>query len=170
MPAPDPSKSENDQGPTQANNAPQSSFVPGGIHRKEVADFWRNELQAGEWVMDVIEQGYVIPVNDLPEQYEEPNNQSARKNMTYVQAAVEDLWQSGVVRFVDKKPKCVSPLTVVEKMEPDGTIKRRLCWDGSRCVNAQLKEEKVTLAHLQRALEITREGVIAQVQSLQVNH
>jgi hypothetical protein len=37
-------------------------------------------------------------------------------------------------------------------------VKRRLCWDGSRFLNALLKVNKVKLAHLQAALEITREG------------
>ena len=63
-----------------------------------------------------------------------------------------------VVEFVTNKPHCVSPLSVVEKIEPGGKIKRRLCWDGSRCVNLQLQEQKVTLSHLQRALEPTSKG------------
>lgn len=137
---------------------PQAPFRPGGIHRAEVRSFWKEDLKAGDWVMDVIDYGYTIPWNNKPENYEEPNNLSALKNIEFVQQAVEELQRAGVVQFVEEKPRCVSPLTVAEKLEPDGSTKLRLCWDGSRCVNLELFEQKVTLAHLQRALEITREG------------
>ena len=50
----------------------------------------------------------------------------------------------------------MSPLTVSTRIGNDGAVKKRLCWDGSRCVNTYVKEQKVTLLHLQRALEITR--------------
>ena len=32
-------------------------FYPGSIHSEDVRAFWQNELQAGEWVMDVLTQG-----------------------------------------------------------------------------------------------------------------
>ncbi|KZR97789.1 Uncharacterized protein APZ42_007139, partial [Daphnia magna] len=38
----------------------------------------------------------------------------------------------------------------------DGSVKKRLCWDGSRCVNLCLQEQTVTLSHFQKALELTR--------------
>lgn len=56
------------------------------------------------------------------------------------------------------KPHCVSPLTVAERQLSDGTVKLRLCWDGSRHINELLDSQKVKLSHLQKALEITRVG------------
>ena len=50
------------------------------------------------------------------------------------------------------------PLTVSYKRAKDGSIKKRLCWDGSRCVNLCLQEQTVKLSHFQRALEQTRPG------------
>ena len=41
-------------------------FYPGSIHSEDVRAFWQNELQAGEWVMDVLTQGYVIPFVESP--------------------------------------------------------------------------------------------------------
>ena len=147
-----------DQERPRPENVPQSEFLPGSIHREEVRHFWQTELKAGEWVMDTLKEGYVIPFLKLPPDYDEPNNSSANQDLDFVHQAVADLQKSGVVEFVDSKPHCVSPLTVSKKTGRDGFIKKRLCWDGSRCVNTYLKEQKVTLAHLQRALEITREG------------
>lgn len=136
----------------------QPSFKPGGIHSHEASLFWKNELNAGEWVLDVINNGYILPFNHSPGPYEEQNNASAKKHTKFVQKSITELLKSGIVKIVDKKPRCVSPLTVSEKTEPDGSTKLRLCWDGSRCVNLALREQKVTLSHLQRALEITEEG------------
>ena len=44
----------------------QGLFEPGGIHRPEARAFWKNELQTRDWVMDTIENGYVIPLNNIP--------------------------------------------------------------------------------------------------------
>ena len=98
--------------------------------------------------MDVLENGYVIPFEKAPIQYEEDNNKSAKINIEFVQKAVLEMKQAGIVKFVEEKPYCVSPLTVAERVEPNGDKKQRLCWDGSRCVNLRLSQQKVTLAHL----------------------
>ena len=119
-------------------------FIPGGIHKLEAVEFWRSELKANQWVMTVLEHGYVIPFAYAPAEYDEDNNMSAKKQMGFVRQSVNELKSAGIVKFVEEKPWCVSPLTVSEKIEPDGTKKLRLCWDGSRCVNLCLKEQKLT--------------------------
>ena len=108
--------------------------------------------------MDVLENGYSMPLLGIPPKYEERNNSSARQNMKFVRETVLKMEEQGIVQLVDAKPHCISPLTVVSKVCPSGVKKLRLCWDGSRCVNEYLKEQKVTLAHLQRALELTSPG------------
>lgn len=135
----------------------QLDFVPGSIHKEEFREFWRTNLEAGEWVMDVLRDGYVIPFVRIPPTYEEANNKSAIQEMGFVQQAVAELRRQGVIQFTDEKPHCVSPLTVAKKMNDDGVLKNRLCLDLSRCVNLCVKEQRVALSHLQRALEMTRE-------------
>ena len=107
--------------------------------------------------MSTLATGYVIPFETPPPKYEEPNNASAVNEMSFTYETVLGLWKSGVVQFTDEKPHCVSPLTVSYKTGRDGTIKKRLCLDGSRCINKCIKNQKVTLSHFQRALELTRE-------------
>ena len=99
----------------------QTTFFPGSIHLGEVRDFWQRNLKAGEWVMDTLKNGYVIPFETFPEAYEEPNNASAYQNMSFVYKAVAYLKDSGIVKFIDYKPHCVSPLTVSMKTGKDGT-------------------------------------------------
>ena len=105
-------------------------------------------MKANQWVMEVLENGYVIPFKKSPPQYQEDNNKSDKINNKFVQKTVNEMKDAGIIRFVKEKPYCVSPLTVAEKIEPNGSKKLRLCWDGSRCVNQCLTQEKVTLSHL----------------------
>lgn len=77
--------------------------------------------------------------------------------MKFVNEAVNELKKLGIIEFLDEKPHCFSPLTVSIKIDSHCTSKRRLRWDGSRCVNLCIKKQKVTLSHLQRALEIKKE-------------
>ena len=134
------------------------SYTPGSIHSEKVREFWKSELKAGEWVMDTLEHGYVIPFEKSPPEYEEPNNQSALREQGFVYQAIMDLKKIGVVNFVSEKPHCVSPLSVSYKTGRDGSIKKRLCLDGYRCINDCIKKQKVTLSHLKRALDLTNAG------------
>ena len=94
--------------------------------------------------MLTLKEGYVIPFKEFPPKYEEPNNASAIREMTFTYETVLELKNSEVVKFTNEKPHCVSPLTVSYKTGRDGSIKKRLCLDGSRCINKCIKEQKVT--------------------------
>jgi hypothetical protein len=136
-----------------------SDFRPGGIHGPQQVQYWEEVLKAPTWVMNVLQEGYALQFEDRPFQtYEEDNNASARHEMDFVREEVCKWEKLGIVSFVTDKPEVVSPLTVATRINSDGSVKRRLCWDGSRFLNPLLKENKVKLAHLQAALEITREG------------
>ena len=69
----------------------QTQFSPGSVHSKEVREFWKRELNAGEWVMETLKQDYVIPFQEdyvipfkeFPSKHEEPNNASAFREMIF---------------------------------------------------------------------------------------
>jgi len=136
-----------------------SGFRPGMIHEKEAREYWRDNLKAPDMIMSILTEGYKLPFIEIPSyDYEEENNRSARDNKEFVRETIEAWQRQGVIQFVSQKPRAVSPLSVAIRKCPDGSLKRRLCWDGSRFMNKKIKKEKVNLAHLQTALEITEAG------------
>ncbi len=62
---------------------------------------------------------------------------------------------TGVVEVVKSKPICVSPLGLVSKLKPDGSVKHRLIFDASRWLNLFIPDKPVKLSHLDKALDIT---------------
>ncbi len=106
--------------------------------------------------MELLEAGYVIPFKAIPGRYQEKNNLSARVNMAVVRDIVLDMVSLKVVTVVENPPHCISPLGLVSKLQPDGTLKHRLVFDASRHVNLFLDPEKVRLTHLAKALELTK--------------
>lgn len=133
-------------------------FKAGGIHDVAYRQFWRHTLKASQWVMDLLEVGYVIPFSTIPGEYQEKNNKSARESPEVVRELLQEMIQKDIVRVVSRKPHCVSPLGLVSKQLEDGSMKYRLIWDGSRHVNKHLTVPHVRLAHLEKALELTMQG------------
>lgn len=56
----------------------EQTFEPGSIHLEKFRKFWKECLNASEWVLDTLEHGYKLPFTTLPGNYEERNNASAR--------------------------------------------------------------------------------------------
>ncbi|XP_045028545.1 uncharacterized protein LOC116931312 [Daphnia magna] len=91
---------------TQDNNVTEQSninddhteFIPGSIHQEKVREFWIKELKAGDWVLNVLEEGYIIPFTKAPAAYEEPNNASANKDPVFVHQAVTELATLGIIQ------------------------------------------------------------------------
>jgi hypothetical protein len=136
-----------------------ADFRPGGIHGSQQIRYWKEVLKAPPWVLSVLQEGYALQFEEQPSQrYEEENNASSKQEMEFVREEVRKWERQGIVSFTNDIPEVVSPLTVATRESADGSVKRRLCWDGSRFLNPLLKDNKVKLAHLQAALEITRKG------------
>ncbi len=136
----------------------QTKFRPGSIHEGQFRSFWKDVLMASPWVMKFLDEGYRIPFETIPGKYEEENNASALKNMKIVREIVKDMVDSNIVKIVQEKPTCVSPLGLVSKAQPGGKMKHRLVFDASRWVNEHIKDQKVTLSHLEKALEMTEKN------------
>ncbi len=130
-------------------------FCPGTIHLEKFREFWRSTLKASPWVMEFLSEGYRIPFDQVPGPYEEDNNGSALKNMKIVRCIVDDMIKLGIARQVSVKPKCVSPLGLVSRVQSNGKMKHRLVFDASRWLNKCITDQKVTLSHLEKALLIT---------------
>jgi len=133
----------------------KDTFKPGNIHREKFFTYWREELEASPWVLNLLEQGYKIPFKAIPKEYEEQNNATARAEPDVVEKIVLEMIEIGIIEEVNQKPHCVSPLGLVKKKLEDGSMKYRLVFDASRCINLFLEEKHVSLMHLEKALEMT---------------
>jgi hypothetical protein len=63
---------------------------------------------------------------------------------------------SGQVVECDAKPRCCNPLIVVVKQLEDGSLKKRLVLDLSRCVNLAVEDDRYRMTTLQDAIDSTR--------------
>lgn len=132
-------------------------FRPGRIHDENYFDFWKNDLGASAWTLSVLERGYKLPFKNgvEPPLYEERNNATAREDQETVEKLVLEMIELKIVKVVKEKPHCVSPLGLVKKVLEDGSIKPRLVFDASRCLNEYLEDLTVKLSHLEKAVEFT---------------
>jgi len=106
-------------------------FKPGGIHN--CFEYWAEVLKAGDWVLDIIKNGYKVPFHSHPPMEELPNNATVKANPKVTEELIKEYLNQGVLRKVDGVPHCVNPLGLVTKLV-DGKEKYRLIFDGSRCV------------------------------------
>ncbi len=132
--------------------------VSGRIHQPEFRAFWREELQADTWTLAVLADGYAPPWSQTPERYREPNNRSALGEEQFVWDTVQAWVHQGAVEVTAGPATCVSPLTVAVSYKPDGSVKKRLCLDGSRYINLLLPRESFRMTTVQSAAEMIEEG------------
>ena len=113
--------------PSNPNKSDKPS-VAGNIHEAKFRAYWTDIVKPDKWVLDVLNEGYKLPFKngELPGAYMEKNNKSALDNMDNIKEAVKIYKTRGVVLRVDKKPTCVSPLTISVRELPLAQLKKRL--------------------------------------------
>ena len=79
-------------------------------------------LPAPKPVLEVVQQGYALPLLHLPGPWDSPNHASALCNVGFVNEALADLLCNGYAKWVMDKPHISSPLLVVE----NSSSKKRL--------------------------------------------
>lgn len=145
--------------PPVNENLNEEEKVCGNIHKPEFRDFWISITEEDRFVRQLIEEGYKLQFETEPELYQEKNNSTAVKEREFVSKAVQEMLEAGVVTVVERdQVKCISPITVASKLNPDGTVKHRFCWDGSRMVNPCLKKMEVRFADLRKSAALVEEG------------
>ena len=85
---------------------------------KSKIDFWKNDMKANQFVLEIIEKGYSLPFETFPPEYHvDRNNSSSLKHASFVTKAIQELLEGGFVREVSDPPHCVNPLTVAENKQ-----------------------------------------------------
>jgi hypothetical protein len=81
-------------------------------HVHERLDFWTKKLEADKYVLNIVREGYRIPVFPGTENivYREANNRSARLEPDFVKSEVARLLEAGIVVKCDSVPLCCNPL------------------------------------------------------------
>ena len=133
---------ECDSDPTVVN-------VKGNLKRN--LDFWL-EINANDYILDVINNGYRLPFKDIPDSAHLKNNRSSLENDSFVKEAINDLLISGAATEVFSKPRVVNPLTVAQNSK-----KKRLVLD-LRHVNQNLVIDKIKFEDLKVALLYAKQG------------
>ena len=109
--------------------------------------YWKS-IGASDFVLDIIEKGYVIPFKETPVRSVHKNNKSAVNNDTFVTQAISELVDSGCVVKTPFIPYIVNPLSVAE----NSSGKKRLILD-LRLTNQFIWKEKNTFEDHKTALE-----------------
>jgi hypothetical protein len=100
---------------------------------KSCLQFWRDNLKANKFILDIIQHGYTIPFVSEPPPAYAVNNKSALSHSEFVRKSIEKLLLSNVVRETSSSAHCCNPLTVAMGR------KLRLVLDLSRFVNPYVK-------------------------------
>ena len=76
---------------------------------KHNLSFWKNTLHANNFVLNVIEFGYLIPFFETPPSVFLRNNASSLSNTQFVETAIADLLSTGVItEYKDQIPSVVN--------------------------------------------------------------
>lgn len=131
----------------------QEGFTPqvkgNSIHSSESIRFYKTYMDIEEWTIDVLVNGLNIPLTGRTGKYEEDNNQSAIRNIVVLREKITKWEQEGKLHQVMKKPKIVSPMSVVEKIDIEtGRCKFRPVIDHSRYVNLFIEDKTCKLNDL----------------------
>lgn len=104
---------------------------------KTSLEYWKN-IGTNENILNVIENGYVIPFISTPPRTFNKNNKTAIENANFVSEAIESLLLKGCIIEVPIVPRVINPLSVA-----NNTVgKKRLILD-LRIVNQYVKENKI---------------------------
>ena len=120
---------------------------------KENSEFWREELKAPANVLNVIENGYVLPLKSMPDAYVQKNQLSAEVHADFVQDSIDELLATKCVTLLSDRPYICSPLSVVQ----NSMGKKRLVIN-LRYLNRHLWKQKFKYEDLRTAMLLFKPG------------
>ena len=100
--------------------------------------FWRETLSANSAILEIIDNGYKIPFFKTPKRASFRNNQSALKNMDFVEESISELLKCGSIIEAEKPSEVINPPSV----SINSSGKKRLILD-LRYVNDHVYKNKI---------------------------
>jgi hypothetical protein len=116
--------------------------LAGNIHKSKYSKFWKETINPGPFIQDLIENGYTLPFDMIPPESELENNRSALEDRERVEDFLFQYESAGCIYATHIKPHVVLPMSVVF------SNKMRLVVDASRNLNPYLRKRAVKLSHL----------------------
>ena len=116
---------------------------------KRNLSYWK-AIGCNPYILNVIEKGYVIPINGEILQADLNNNKSSREEPEFVRSAIDELLQTGAIEEVVSPPLVINPLTVARKGE-----KLRLVID-LRHIKKQIVGTRCKFEGLETAIQYLR--------------
>ena len=77
-------------------------------------NFWKNNLNASEFVLSVISRGYILPLQTQPPPFFAKNNVSSLNNREFVETEILNYVKKGYIKEISEVSYCCNPLTVAE--------------------------------------------------------
>ena len=114
--------------------------------------YWWLKNEGNPYILSVVEKGYRLPFDNIPDSSIEKNNASARKHPEFVETAIKELLKNGVVKECFEVPYTVNPLTVAQNKGN----KLRLVLD-LRTINPRIVLEKTKFEDLTFAAQFFRQ-------------
>ena len=96
----------------QSNKKSKTESVAGKIRNHQT--FWEKELDASPYVLDIIKNGYKLPLKTIPPQFSAQNNKSSLYHKDFATTTINQLLRDGCIKEGHEMPYCVNPLTVAE--------------------------------------------------------
>ena len=114
-------------------------------------DYWEKILNASSFVLKIISQGYLLPLDIQPPPFYAPNNSSSLNNKKFVESEIKEYLEKSYIREIDSLSYCCNPLTVAEGSKP------RLVLD-LRHVNKFLNIQKFKYEDLKVVADLMQPG------------
>ena len=129
-----------------------NSLVPGRLSDPKFYEFWKNDLNADDFVLKTVSEGYQFPLISEPPSSFCENNKSMLKESDFALTELLRLEKLGCIKRVSERPYLTLPLSVVFSK------KLRLVVDASRHLNPFIEDRKIKLEGLDAREKILIQG------------
>ena len=110
---------------------------------KQNIKFWSETVKANKAIVNVLKEGYKLPLYTVPKPAHFNNNKSAITHSDFVSKAIQDLLKKNRIIEVNELPHVVNPLSVTVQ----NSGKKRLILD-LRYVNKHIYKERIKFGDL----------------------
>ena len=135
--------------------------APGSLGWSGAWQFYEEVLQAPDWIVQTVKEGYVFPfAEEVPATVNLTKNRSSHSDPKFVWAELCGLEGLGYIPRVHGRPRVILTLSMVFSK------KMRLVLDASWGLNHYLLKRDVTIGELDTFAEILREGDYVAIDDL----